>query len=147
MPPHRVLSRSVRWILVPAVVLAVAGCGGSDQPRTNRLRPAPPVTLTGAIHSDRIQISPTRVGAGQIVIIVSNQSDGPQKVTIETASTSSAAGHRASSPVIPKGATGRVTLMAPTGTYSVHVADSAIRAARVRVGAPRKSGQDDLLLP
>jgi hypothetical protein len=135
----------VRWFVLCVVVL-LAGCGSSE-PRKNRLRPAPPVTLTGAIHEDAIQISPSVVGAGQIVLLVSNQSGRPQTLTIETASTTAASGHRASSPVIPKGATGRLTIDAPQGAYSVHVADRTIRAAAVKVGPPRRSGQNDLLLP
>ena len=45
-------------------VLALAGCGGSEQ-RENDLRPPVPVTLTGAIHEDGVQISPAAVGAGR----------------------------------------------------------------------------------
>jgi hypothetical protein len=128
-------------------VLVIAGCGGSSQPRTNKPRPAPPVTLTGAIHENGIQISPSRVGAGQITIIVSNQSGHAQRLTFETDPVTKTTGRRASSPTIPKGATGRLTIDARQGSYSVHVADDSIRAAHVRVGPPRKSGQNDLLLP
>jgi hypothetical protein len=140
------LSAVVRWLVLCVVIFAV-GCGGSSEPRTNRLRPAPPVTLTGAIHDDGIQISPAAVGAGQIILLLSNQSGRPQTVTIETASVTSSPGHRASSPTIRDGATGRVTLNATRGAYTVHVRDSSIRAARILVGPPRKSGQNDLLLP
>jgi hypothetical protein len=140
------LSRIVRRIALLLVVFAV-GCGGSSEPRKNHPRPAPPVTLTGAIHEDAIQVSPATVGAGQIVLLLSNQSGRPQKVTIETTTTTSASGHRASSPVIPTGATGRVTIDAPQGAYTVHVADTKIRAASLKVGPPRRSGQNDLLLP
>ena len=129
-------------------LLAAAGCGGSDTPRENKPRPAPPVTMTAAVQDDIVRVSPEQVGAGQVLLIVSNQSDRPQKVTFETDELGgSQAGTRASSPTIPAGATGRLTINVRRGTYSVHVEDDAIRAARVRVGAPRKSGQDDLLLP
>jgi hypothetical protein len=138
-------SRLVRRIVL-VLALILAGCGGSE-PRTNHLRPAPPVTLTGAIHADAIQISPNVVGAGQITLIVSNQSGRAQRVTFETDPVNKTSGRRASSPLIPKGATGRLTIDAREGSYAVHVADDSIRAAHVRVGAPRKSGQNQLLLP
>jgi hypothetical protein len=135
-----------RSVLVIAV-LAVAGCGGSQQ-RANELRPPAPITLTGAIHKDGLQISPASVGAGTIVLIVSNQSGKPQTVTFETDELGGkTAGRQASSPVIAPSTTGRLTIEAREGTYSVHVADGAIRAARVFVGPPRKSSQDQLLLP
>jgi hypothetical protein len=137
----------VRRCVVLIAVLAVAGCGGSQQ-RDNKLRPPVPVTLTGAIHKDGLQISPASVGAGTIVLIVSNQSGQPQKVTFETDELGGKSGGRqASSPVIAPSTTGRLTIEALEGTYSVHVADDSIRAARVLVGPPRKSAQDDLLLP
>jgi hypothetical protein len=141
--PFALMRRSVPLI----AVLALAGCGGSQQ-RENKLRPPVPVTLTGAIHKDGLQISPASVGAGTIVLIVSNQSGQPQKVTFETDELAGkTAGRQASSPVIAPSTTGRLTIEAREGTYSVHVADSSIRAARVFVGPPRKSAQDDLLLP
>jgi hypothetical protein len=137
----------VRFATLLALGLLVAACGGSDE-RTNRLRPAPLVTMTAAIHDDVVQVSPRVVGAGQIVLVVSNQSGRAQRVTFETDELGGpAGGRRASSPVIPASGTGRLTINARQGVYSVHVADEAVRAARVRVGPPRRSGQDDLLLP
>lgn len=135
-----------RSVLLVAA-LALAGCGGSEQ-RENNLRPPVPITLTGAIHSDGLQISPAAVGAGTIVLIVSNQSGEPQKVTFETDEIGGrTAGRKASSPVIAPRATGRLTIEALPGTYSVHVADDSVRAARVNVGPPRESVQDRVLLP
>jgi len=78
---------------------------------------------------------------------VSNQSGHAQRLTFETESVTHSAGRRARSPVIRQGSTGRLTIDARQGSYSVHVADGSIRAAHVRVGPPRKSGQNDLLLP
>jgi hypothetical protein len=79
---------------------------------------------------------------------MSNQSGKPQKVIFETDEIGGrTAGRTASSPVIAPRSTGRLTIEAREGTYSVHVADKAIRATRVFVGPPRPSGQDRLLLP
>jgi hypothetical protein len=128
--------------------LVAAGCGGGADERKNLPRPAPPVTMTAAVQQDVIRVSPTSVGAGQVTFVVSNQSTRPQKLTVETDELGGTrAGTTATSSTIPAGSTGRVTLKVREGNYSVHVADDAIRAARLRVGPPRKSGQDTLLLP
>ena len=137
-----------RYALIALGLAAVAGCGGSSEPRTNVPRPAPPITLTAAVQDDVVRVSPAAVGAGQVVLVVSNQSGKPQKVTFETDELGGTrGGTTASSPVIPDGATGRLRIVVRQGNYSVHVADDSIRAARIKVGPPRKSGQDDLLLP
>jgi len=137
----------VRRSVILIAVLGLAGCGGSEE-RENQLRPPVPITLTGAIHPDGLQISPAVVGAGQIVLIVSNQSSAPQKVTFETDEIGGrTAGQRASSPLILPRRTGRVTINAIPGVYSVHVGDDGIRPARVLVGPPRESGQNRVLLP
>jgi hypothetical protein len=136
-----------RTVLLAVPIAALAGCGGS-QTRENRLRPPTPVTLTGVIHEDGIQVSPARVGAGTVVLVVSNQSRKPQKVTFETDELGGApGGTKASSPEIAPASTGRLTIVTRQGTYSVHTADNALEPARVKIGPPRKSSQDDLLLP
>jgi hypothetical protein len=137
----------VRRLVLFALPIALVACGGSER-RENELRPPVPVTLTAAIHEDRIQLSPASVGAGTVVLILSNQSTAPQTVTFETDELGGTrGGNTASSPEIAPGSTGRLTITTREGTYSVHTADDAIRAAEVKIGPPRESGQDQLLLP
>ena len=129
-------------------LLVLAGCGGSSDPRENRLRPAAPVTMTAAIHDDLVRVSPRTVGAGQIVVVISNQSRRPQTVTFETDELGGrSGGRRASSARIAPRGTGRLTIDARRGVYSVHTADEGVRAARVSIGPPRPSSQDQVLLP
>ena len=136
----------VRRLVLFALPIALVACGGSD--RENNLRPAAPVTMTGAIHADRIQISPATIGAGTITLIVSNQSKAPQTVTFETDELGGTrGGNRASSSEIAPGSTGRLTITTRPGTYAVHTQDDAIRAAEVKIGPPRRSAQNQLLLP
>jgi hypothetical protein len=133
-------------VAIAASALA-AGCGGGG-PRANVPRPPAPMTLTAAIHDDVIQVSPARVGAGPIVLVVSNQTTRPQRVTFETDELGAdRPGRTASTPVIPAQGTGRLTIDARSGRYAVHVGSRTIRAAHVRVGARRPSSQNDLLLP
>jgi hypothetical protein len=142
----------VRRLFLAALTLAgtagVAACGGGG-PRTNHNRPPAPVTLTGAIHPHRVQISPARVGAGPITLVISNQTRRPQTVTMETSNApgSNTIGHRASTPRIPPQATGRLTINARRGDYMVHVGDRTVAVAHVTVGKRRASSQNDLLLP
>ena len=137
----------VRRLVLFALPMALVACGGSQQ-RENELRPPVPITLTGAIHEDRIQLSPATAGAGTIVLVVSNQSTAPQTVTFETDELGGTqGGNRASSSEIAPGSTGRLTITTREGTYSVHTQDDAIRAVEVKIGPPRPSGQDKLLLP
>ena len=134
-------------LMTVTLVTVVVGCGGGEE-RVNEPRPAPLVNLTAAVQDDVIRVSPSSVGAGQIVLVISNQSDQPQRVTFRTDELGGARGGRtASSPMIPAKSTGRLTIDAREGRYSVSVADDDIRAAPVFVGPPRESGQDRVLLP
>src|SRR6478672_4116990 len=65
-----------------AAVIALAGCGGGKDFANN---PRPPVTLelTGVITKQKVTISPHKVGAGPVVITVSNQSGAPRTLTLE----------------------------------------------------------------
>jgi hypothetical protein len=133
-------------VLASAALLATA-CGDTE-PRENRERPAAPVTLTAAVHDDGIQVSPGVTGAGPIVLVVSNQTAKPQKVTFETDELGGrTGGNTASTPLIEPQGTGRLSIDARTGRYAVHVRDRRVRAAHVKIGPPRKSSQDQLLLP
>jgi hypothetical protein len=133
----------VRRIVLFALVV-LAGCGG-DAARENHPRPAPPVTVTAAILPDQVKVSPARVGAGRLIMVVSNQSGRPQRLTMETAGREF--GNRARTQLIPERATGRLTIDAQTGAYDVFVEAEEIRAARMVIGPPRPSGQDRVLLP
>jgi hypothetical protein len=149
LPRRGALTSAIVRRLAPiALALTLAGCGSSQSTRENVPRPAPPVTMTAAVQNDVVRVSPSAVGAGQVVLVVSNQSARPQTVTFETDELGGKSpGNRASSPTIAPQGTGRLTINVRQGTYSIHVGDRTIRAARVEVGPPRESGQNQLLLP
>jgi hypothetical protein len=135
-------------IATAAAAIGLATACGDTQPRNNLPRPAAPVTLTAAVHDDVIQVSPAITGAGPIVLVVSNQTAKPQRVTFESdVLGATAGGNTASTPVIEPQGTGKLSIDARTGRYAVHVQDRTIRAAHVKVGPRRKSSQDQLLLP
>ncbi len=131
---------------IAAALLATA-CGDTE-PRQNLDRPPAPVTLTAAVHDDVIQVSPAVTGAGPIVLVVSNQTKKPQKVTFETDELGGRiGGNTVSTPIIEPQGTGKLSINARSGRYAVHVQDRTVRAAHVKVGPPRKSSQNQLLLP
>jgi hypothetical protein len=140
--------RRVLVALVATGTAGVAACGSSG-PRKNVDRPPAPVTLTGAIHARRVQISPARVGAGPITLVISNQTRRTQTVTMETDNPagSNTIGHTASTPPIRPQATGRLDINVRRGDYLVHVRTRTIAAARLKVGRRRESSQNQLLLP
>ena len=127
--------------------MALVACGGSQQ-RENELRPPVPITLTGAIHEDRIQLSPATAGAGTIVLVVSNQSTAPQTVTFETDELGGSQPGRtfSTTPINPRG-TASLKVDVRQGNWKLGTKDNAVRPAAVLVGRKRDSAQNDLLQP
>ena len=136
--------RALRCALAIAAVAALPGCG-ADEDHVNRERPPAPISVTAAIIDGRIIVSPERFGAGPIRLIVANQSDSEQRVTLEAAG--SGGGVKRTSDPIGPASTGTLAADVREGDYTIHTADDGIRPASVEVGAPRESAQRDLLLP
>ena len=65
-----------------AVAVALAGCGGGEDFK-NEPRPPVPLQLTGVITKDKVTISPSKVGAGPVVITVSNQTGKSHTLTLD----------------------------------------------------------------
>jgi hypothetical protein len=139
-------ARRVRVVGLLAAAVA-AGCG-SDEDYANEPRPPSPINIAAAITDEKISVSPDAFGGGPIVLIVSNQSEGPQKVTFETDDT--AGGEpgvtQTTGPINP-GATATLKVDVTEGTYQLSVDDSSVAAASLEVGPKRESAQNDLLQP
>src|SRR3954462_782577 len=60
----------------------VAGCGGGSHFK-NETRPPVPVQLTGVVTDRAVQISPSRGGAGPVVITATNQRTPAHPPTLE----------------------------------------------------------------
>jgi hypothetical protein len=131
-----------------ACALALAGllaACGQDEDHANRDRPAASVNVTAAIINGRLNVSPERFGAGPIRLIVTNQTDSAQAVTLETGGGD--AGITQSSGTINPSATTTMEVDVPEGEYTIATEDGAIEPASVTVGAARPSAQDQLLQP
>ena len=134
----------IRCALVVAGALAAAGCG-DEEDHANRERPATSINVTAAIADGRIHVSPRRFGAGPIRLIISNQTASAQELTFETGG--DAAGvTQSTEPIRPSG-TATLEVDVPQGDYELSAADGGVKPAAVKVGAPRRSAQDRLLLP
>jgi hypothetical protein len=127
-----------------AALLTASGCGGEDF--ENKARPPVPIDLTGVIQDDKVTVSPAKVGAGQISITISNQTDAPKTITLEGESITEQAG-----PVGPLD-TAEITRTLTPGSYEVRAgSERAVRKeiapAKLDIGKERKSSSSDLLLP
>jgi hypothetical protein len=134
-------------LLVIAAVGAIVGCGsGTDY--TNDPRPPSPIVLTASIDDQRVSVSPQRFGAGPISLIVTNQTNTSQSVTLESAGKAGSGPgiKQQTAPISPQDTATLKADVSP-GRYTVHVGGDGIAAARLRVGPERASAQNDLLQP
>jgi hypothetical protein len=124
-----------------------AGCGSGDD-YANEPRPPSPINVTAAITDERISVSPDSFGAGPIVLIVSNQSGSPQKVTFQSddVETTGPGVKQTTSPINPRG-TATLKVDVTEGAYQLSVDGSGVGAATVEVGPKRESAQNELLQP
>jgi hypothetical protein len=149
--PRRLATRVL--LVVPALLLASAGCGG-ESTYDNRPRPPAPINITAAITDRAVQLSPTSVGAGPVVVTVSNLSPASQVATIEVDDVASSsnqsrrAGLRQSTgPINPQDTAEIKVAVEPDTTYTLKTDDDKIDPAKLTVGRERPSSQNDLLLP
>src|SRR5436190_24259355 len=123
-----------------AVAIALVGCGGGKD-FANKPRPPVPLQLTGVITQGKVTISPNKVGAGPVVITVSNQSGQQRMLTLEGNGIQESVGpinELATAQLQKTLAPGRYTVRAGSEAATAH----AIRAATLLIGKERKSASD-----
>ena len=126
-------------------VVALGGCGGDDG-FENKPRPAVPLQLTGVITEEGVTVSPDRVGAGPIILLISNQTAA---LAHDHARGRGRARHRR------PGEPARHRELQQTlqqGTYEVRAGSEQavpkeIRAAKLEIGQPRKSSSGEVCCP
>jgi hypothetical protein len=124
-----------------AVMLAIAGCGGDDEARSEQ-RPPVPINVSVLIGGEGVTASPAKFGAGPITLLVANQSGAAQSLTIDGPRLRRSVGP------IPPGDTATVKLTIGTGDFTISAEESAgLEPAAIAVGPPRASAQNELLLP
>ena len=144
------MTRRIRAGALPALCaagLALAGCGEDDF--ENEPRPPVPRQLSGVISDDKVTVSPSQVGAGPVVITVSNQTEASHTVTLESADGGTI--REQVGPINPLDTATLQRTLEP-GRYTVSAGSEAavpreIKPATLNIGEERKSGSDELLLP
>jgi hypothetical protein len=136
MSPRRGAALTVTALLV---LVVLSGCGRDDF--KNDPKPPVPIPATIEVSDQKIDISPTALGAGLVNFIVANNSgkeaalkiDGPVDET--------------SSP-IPSNGNGVLKVNMDKGHYKLSIEGAnKIAPAELVVGAEREPSNNDLLLP
>ncbi len=134
---------------------ALAGCGGGGTKFANKPRPASPVNLSVYINDARVSVSPSSVGAGEVVFVITNQASKAETLTIHPAGQNSQLA--TSGPINPQ-ATGQVAVdfnqpgeytvtTATSGTDAAIATGGSIQPASLHIGKPRPMGNGELLQP
>ncbi|HEX8053252.1 MAG TPA: hypothetical protein VF517_09680 [Thermoleophilaceae bacterium] len=123
----------------------MSGCGDDDD-FANDPRPPSPVQLSGVITNSDVSVEPRKIGAGPIILIVSNQTEQSHTVTLEGPSGSEEVG-----PINPLD-TGRIQHNLEQGSYQIKAGsdkavDEEIQPAVLSVGPKRESSSNSVLLP
>lgn len=129
-------------LLLGGVLLAACG----DEDFKNEPRPPVPVELSGVISAEKVTVAPTKLGAGPVVITVSNQTDARHTITLEGESLRAQVG-----PIGPLD-TATIKRTLEPGDYEVRAGSTKavpreIAPALLTIGAERPDSNDHLLLP
>lgn len=138
-------NRTAAFLAGVLSLLVFSGCGNDDDFENNP-RPPVPVQLSGVITDSEVSVEPRSIGAGPIVLIVSNQTDKAHSITLDGPSGTEEVG-----PINPQD-TGRIQHNLDQGSYEVRAGsdaavDDEITPAKLAVGPKRPSSSDDVLLP
>ena len=138
--------RVVIQVVVLALGAAAPGCGADDDEYENRARTPAPVVITAAITDRGVSVSPERLGAGPVELIVTNLTAQAHDLMFETEEIGGTGGgiRQSTGPINP-GDTASLQADLTSGAYEISIDGEP--PASLRVGAPRPSAQDRLLQP
>jgi hypothetical protein len=137
-------SGAIAFLAAGTLAVVASGCGGEDF--ENKPRPPVPIELTGVIQPEKVTVSPNKVGAGPVLITISNQTKEAHTVTLEGDTIEERIG-----PVQPQD-TATIQKTLPRGEYEVRAGSSVavpkeIKPAALRITNERQDSNDRLLLP
>jgi hypothetical protein len=141
--------------MLVAGALVISGCGGASGASPIASRPPAPVNLTVYVNDAKVSVSPTSVGAGPVVFIVTNQASHAEALAISTAGGSHTLASTA--PINPQ-ATTQVSVDFKPGDYTIATAPrgstdaslaspTSIAAASIHIGPARPNSDGNLLSP
>lgn len=137
------LRTGIAGIAGGAVLLAVTGCGQS-QTFADKARPPVILNITAEITDQGVLISPGKIGAGPVHLVVTNQSNASRELKLDSQSSNAGEKNASSGPINPQG-TAELNVNLEEGDY--RVAASGTPAATLTVGPSRPSGQNEVLEP
>lgn len=137
--------------------ITVSACGGTKH-FANQARPPAPVNLTVFVNDQRVSVSPSSVGAGPVVFIITNQASNAESLSVTSSGASSSQPLADTGPISPQGTAQLTVDLKNPGHYTVGIAaDSSteaaasaptgIRPALINVGNPRPASNNELNQP
>lgn len=144
------LRTAMHWrsaVAAATAAVTVAGCGSAAD-YANRPRPPEPIIVSAAVFPGRIVVSPQRFGAGQINLLVTNQTQQSVELVLETneAPGSNRSGlQQKLGPINPQGTASLKATLTP-GSWQLRDTNG-FTIAHFSVGRPRPSSQNQLLQP
>jgi hypothetical protein len=128
--------------------LGLLACGDDDF--ANERRPAVALAITGVITEQRVEISPSEIAGGPIILTISNQTPESHQVTLVGESDDGTEIRQVTGPINPEG-TAQIEEDLPPGEYRVTASsdpfEDDIAPGKIIVEGDRGSGSDDLQLP
>ena len=138
------IRRPLPAVLLTVLALSAAACGGEDF--ANQPRPPTPVSVTALVTEDGISVSPTRFSAGVVLVVIANQTDDPQTLTLQRQDSDRlVVGRQTGS--IASGDTTELKADLEPGTYELTAERDDVEAATIRVSERRPPSDDLLLVP
>src|ERR1700733_5227465 len=146
----------IRVILIlGATALAVSACGSAGGQSPSHPRPPTPVNLTVYVNDAKVSVSPSAVGAGPVVFIVTNQASKSESLAISKSGQTHPIASTA--PINPEGTT-QVSVDFGPGDYTIATAShgstdaalsepASIRSASIHIGRERQSSSSSVLQP
>jgi hypothetical protein len=136
--------------MLALLAFALAGCG-SGAHFADKPRPPTPVNLTVYVNDTKVSTSPNSVGAGPVMLIITNQASQAVELTVRPAGGGSALATTA--PINPQ-ATSSLSVDFRPGNYTVGTSPTAntlststISPASLHIGKSRANGNSALLQP
>lgn len=137
------LDRKAPALLLVVAGVVFAGCGSSTDYAKDP-RPAQVITVGVSIDTNKVVVSPDHFGAGQLELVVANNTLASQQLTL--ASDQPGVLSEQTGPINP-GDTATLQALLQPGGYQVRVDDPSIRAGTITVTSARPSSQNQILQP
>jgi hypothetical protein len=142
-------------LILGTAALTVSACGSTGGKSPSQARPPTPINLTVYVNDSKVSVSPSAVGAGPVIFIVTNQATRSESLAISKSGQTHPIASTA--PINPQGTT-QVSVNFKPGDYTIATgaqghtdaslsAPSSIRAASIHIGRERSSSSNDVLQP